>query len=168
MVDKRLWCPDETCEPFLFETLCASSDTIFGRFQIPVGTFAVIAAVNIYEHAALDNKRIPIALERGRVNIEDTPLLDEKVIRCIILYGSLMNVEEFSGVAFFPANRHIPGWAQGSPRITNVDVNSQSGTPSRPVRHLLEGGNIYTLHKVQNTLPLYAVSLFGWTFPRRS
>ncbi len=164
VADRRIWIPDESCEPFLFETVCAVSDVIMGRFAVPSRRLAVLASINLYEHAALDNKRIPVEIVPGVGNPSDAggTLADILSQYAMTIHGALTGVEEYAGFQFFPGP--VPGWQQGSGRVTNIDVLYLGGEASREIRVVLAGGTSYTIHKIQNTLPSYGLSLFGWTF----
>ena len=145
VVDPRVWEPDDSCSPFLFESGVAAADLIMGRFTVPRNTLAVIASIATQTSTQVQKSIQRIVIVKGRV--DDKTNTDNQVNP----RGALLNVEELDG----------------TPLGVNVGTNRigfmlTQGGIVRPCRIQLGDGDYEVLHIGTNGLTF--LSLFGWLF----
>ncbi len=149
MGDRRIWYPDETCEPFLINTSHQSQPAPIVRvcsFRVPDNNIAVITNINasIGFAGLFDKLDDHFILTR---TIQQFPNVSDE--RSIPLHGSLLAVEEYS------SNNTAPCSGLIVPYFGN-DFKS---------RIVLEDG-YYQLNRRSTNLASFFIVLNGYTFPR--
>lgn len=146
MVDNRVWFPDETCEPFQFETGVLAADLLMGRFTVPVNRLAVITSVFTQTNSVQKKSTQHIAICNGRGD----PAIDVSP-RKIQMNGSLMNVEEMDTTGV------------GITGVVTRGFIAPAGAAVRPCRIILYPGD-YEVVKV-GTNGVCAFVIHGYVFP---
>lgn len=144
IVDHRVWEPDDTCSPFLFETGVAAADLLMGRFTVPHNTVAVIASIATQTSTQVQKSTQRIVIVKGSKDAKTD------VDAAINPRGALVGVEELDATG---------GGNTGTNRVGFVLT---LGGIVRPCRVILESGNYEVIHVGTNGLAF--VSLFGWIF----
>lgn len=136
--DRRIWEPDESCQPFVWETALASAGGSVGSFRVPPGNLAVIYAYLIVSQTA-------VAKETARWNI----VPESATAQPIRLSGALTEVAELSSTG-----ANLPG----------LTLCTHSG--ARPCRILLEAG-AYFIVQTGNAGVIVGLVFSGYTFRPR-
>lgn len=103
--DKRIWTPDETCEPFQLAT-CGNigTGTIVMEFRVPTGTIAVVR--KLFTFASAGNTAKEAACLRFRQSGHSRGLMVLAELSGLPLSGVLQSVYERGTIA----GDNIPGW----------------------------------------------------------
>lgn len=136
MHDIRIWEPDETCQPLLWETSIAIAGGSCGSFKVPADDIGVIYAYHIIGPSSVEKATARFNIVPDRVS--GTPLR---------VNGSLVEVTELS-----------------STLVNNPGLAIMPFTGPRPCRIILEGGRLYFVVQTGNPGAIVGVTLCGYSF----
>lgn len=145
MIDRRLWYPDETCRPFVFESGVQAADLFLGRFSVPSECEAVIASVFTQTSLAAVKSTQRVVIAKGAGDPLDRS-------RDINVTGALLDAQEIdsSGPSTSGGNRA-------------VGFILPLGSCVRPVRIVLESGPYEVYHV--GTTGIASLCFSGWLYP---
>ena len=148
MSDRRVWTPDETCEPFLLESAAQNVNIPVLEWRVPSHNEAVIASLMTNENAfaGLRKRDFRLTIERGK-KVSSGVIPPGEGIKTT---GGLSDVIEWEIGA---PDKNIPGF-----------VIFMGGSGNRPCRVILPSGP-YQLWFRGLTGQVVTVSMFGWTYP---
>lgn len=148
--DRRVWTPDESCQPWHIETVTDNVNYAPLKWRVPNGQAQVITSV----YTAFDGGGALKTQMRFLIGLGDynSPAVN-KLDGAIKTTGALEHVEELGGTGL----SNTPGFILGG-----------FGGGLRPCRIVLEGGYSYFLQCAGTfALNVGIIMLDGYTFPLR-